>query len=111
VTFISFVYLDDPSEIQISEDAIEDMRGKVLSESEVQRCFLNCLLIFAMQMLLTFYCLINMLQREEEKEEAKDPKEIEQNLRDTIKKHSFNILLTRYICATILHLNIEAEVE
>jgi hypothetical protein len=42
------VYLDDPSEIQISEDAIEDMRGKVLSESEVQRCFLNCLLIFAM---------------------------------------------------------------
>jgi hypothetical protein len=52
-----------------------------------------------------------MLQREQEKEEARDPKEIEQNLRDTIKKRSFNILLTRYICATILHLNIEAEVE
>jgi hypothetical protein len=47
VTFIALVYLDDPNEIYGLEDE-DEFRGKELSYGEVQRCFMNCLLIFFM---------------------------------------------------------------
>lgn len=66
VTFIAFVYLDDPNEIYGLEDE-DELRGKVLSQGEVQRCFMNCLLIFFMQVILTISFLFNFNDEDKNK--------------------------------------------
>ena len=49
------VYLDDPNEIEgINDDP--DLLGKVISENEVSRNFINCIFIFLMQLVLIIYC-------------------------------------------------------
>ena len=87
----------------------------MLSESEVQRCFMNCVFIFIMQMTLTFSCLASILYKEKENEEKKQNTDkvpdVSKNYNDEMAKISFSILVTRYLCAVILHLAIEGEVE
>ena len=48
----------------------------MLSESEVQRCFMNCVFIFIMQMTLTFSCLASILYKEDENDNEKDPSKL-----------------------------------
>ena len=50
------------------------MGDKVLSESEVQRCFINCFFIFIMQMTLTFSFLASILYKEDANDNEKDPR-------------------------------------
>lgn len=60
VAFIAHVWLDDPNEIYGLEGD-NDFIGRVISQGEVQRCFTRCLMIFFMQMTLTFSCLYGMI--------------------------------------------------
>lgn len=53
ITFMSYVYVDDPKEISgIDSDKLQ---GKKLSESEVSRNFMNCTFIFIIQMCLVYF--------------------------------------------------------
>jgi hypothetical protein len=88
ITFISFVYLDDPREIKGIEDE-KELMDKVLSESEVQRVFLNCIFIFIIQMTLTYSCLASILYHKQENDNEKDPSKIAEIKKNELLKISF----------------------
>lgn len=52
ITFISYVYIDDPDEIL---ELSSDMKTREIGESEVARNLMNCLFIFIMQ--ITLVCI------------------------------------------------------
>ena len=47
MTFLSFIFVDDRSEIEGTD--MEKYNGKFISESELDRNYMNCLFIFIMQ--------------------------------------------------------------
>ena len=64
-----------------------------MTEQEVARNFVNGAFIFLIQIVLVFYALYQIFTIEE-----------------FIQAQSLNILVTRFLCAIILHINIEGEV-
>jgi hypothetical protein len=50
VTFIAYVYVDDPKEIQSFDH--EKYRDTKIGEGEISRNFMNCVFIFVIQMVL-----------------------------------------------------------
>ncbi len=105
-TFVSYVFVDDRIEIQ-GVSNWENYRGKTIRESELSRSFMNCLFIFLMQTSLTWiiyyfmYVKNNGKLDEDDSEVAKD---------DPTMQYNPYILITRFVCALILHLQIEPEI-
>jgi hypothetical protein len=64
-----------------------------MTEQEVARTFVNSVFIFLIQMCLVLYALYQIFFLEE-----------------FIQATTLNILVTRFLCAIILHISIEGEV-
>lgn len=105
LTFVSYVFVDDRNEID-GVNNWENYRGKQIRESELSRNFMNCLFIFMMQISLTGITGYFMFYRNNGNSSGEN--DIRKD--DPALQYSPFILLTRFICAIILHLQIEPEI-
>ena len=101
VTFLSYVFVDDRQEIDGVENW-DDYRGKTIRENELSRNFMNCLFIFIMQLSLTGITVMFLSQATNDADA--------QSKKDPTLQYATYILITRFVCAIILNLQIEPEI-
>lgn len=106
-SFVAYVFVDDRNEIE-GVGNWETYRGKTIRESELSRNFMNCLFIFLMQLSLTGIIGYFMFYRTNKTTSAKNENDITAD--DPKLQYDPFILITRFICAIILHLQIEPEI-
>jgi hypothetical protein len=123
ITFMSYVYIDDPKEIRISNR--DELRKRPINEGEVARNIMSCIFICLIQMALVGFALYN-LKGGKDFNDSPDCVDLSRSndynidvkgrsneecaiIKEQI-LHSFQLVITRLLCALILHLQIEGEI-